>query len=64
MLSRALKHNYNVITRQLGRAESPMKLHNVGITLAALWGGFYGVIEYSNQHKLEMERMEKVLFNI
>ena len=61
MLSRMLKHT---ITRQLGRSETPMKLHNVGLTLAALWGGFYGVIEYSNQHKLEMERMEKVYFLI
>jgi len=53
-----LKYNHNAI-RHVGRQEAPMKMRHIAATLAALWAGFYGTIEYSNQYKLEQERMKK-----
>ena len=46
----------------IGRNETPMKMKNVLITLAVIWGGFYGLIQHSNQYREEQERIDKVIY--
>ena len=47
----------------IGRNESPMKMRNVLVTLAVIWGGFYGLVQHSNAYREEQERIDKVIFS-